>query len=71
MTIVVYSGTNCPRCDEVKKYLKSKEMQFEEKNIREDAEAFAFLKSRCYTSIPQIFKDGVHISSYDNYRGNL
>ena len=34
--VKVYSITQCPWCDKVKKYLKSKNVEFEEHNIEEN-----------------------------------
>ena len=36
--VVVYSITSCPWCDKVKKYLKSKNVEFEDHNIELDLE---------------------------------
>ena len=36
--VKVYSITQCPWCDKVKKYLKSKNVEFEEHNIEENDE---------------------------------
>jgi len=35
--VKVYSINNCPWCDKVKKYLKSRNVEFEEHNIEENA----------------------------------
>mgnify|MGYP000297995455 FL=1 len=37
--VKVYSITQCPWCDKVKKYLKSKNIAYEEFNIEENEEA--------------------------------
>ena len=37
--VKVYSITQCPWCDKVKKYLKSKGVDYEEHNIEEDESA--------------------------------
>ena len=37
--VKVYSITQCPWCDKVKKYLKSKNIAYEEHNIEEDGAA--------------------------------
>ena len=36
--VKVYSITQCPWCDKVKKYLKSKSVEYEERNIEENEE---------------------------------
>ena len=38
--VKVYSLTTCPWCDKVKKYLKSKGVEYQELNIETDDEAF-------------------------------
>ena len=42
--VKVYSISNCPWCDKVKKYLKAKQVEFEEYNIELDEAA----KEECY-----------------------
>lgn len=42
--VTVYSITVCPWCDKVKKYLKSKNVAYVEKNIEEDEVA----REECY-----------------------
>jgi glutaredoxin-like YruB-family protein len=37
--VKVYSINNCPWCDKVKKYLKSRQVDFEERNIENSPEA--------------------------------
>lgn len=66
--IVVYSGDNCPRCVEVKKYLDNKDVEYKEVNVRKDAEALTFLKSLGFTSIPQVFKDNEWLCGYEKYK---
>ncbi len=39
--VKVYSINNCPWCDKVKKYLKSKDVAYEECNIENDEAALA------------------------------
>ena len=43
--VKVYSLTNCPWCDKVKKYLKSKGVEYEECNIETSDEALAECQS--------------------------
>ncbi|MGP1367103.1 MAG: glutaredoxin family protein [Schwartzia sp. (in: firmicutes)] len=38
--VKVYSITNCPWCDKVKKYLKSRGVEFEERNVEHNKEYF-------------------------------
>ena len=39
--VKVYSIHNCPWCEKVKKYLKSRQVEYEERNIEDDAAALA------------------------------
>lgn len=39
--VKVYSLTSCPWCDKVKKYLKSKGVEYEERNIETNEEFLA------------------------------
>ena len=53
--VKVYSITQCPWCDKAKKYLKSKNVAFEEHNIEESEEdAKACLKLSGDTMVPVI-----------------
>ena len=65
--VKVYSITQCPWCDKVKKYLKSKNIAYEEHNIEKDAAA----REECRrisgdTIVPVTTADGVDFAlSYD------
>ena len=54
----IYSKTVCPFCVNAKKFLKAKDIPFEEINIEENEEAREFLKSQGHRSVPQIYQDG-------------
>jgi glutaredoxin 3 len=54
--LTIYSKTTCPHCDSAKKYLESKNVEFEVINIEEDAEARQFLVDHGHRSVPQIYK---------------
>ena len=57
--VKVYSITQCPWCDKVKKYLKSKNVEFEEHNIEEsDEDAKACQDLSGDTMVPVITPDG-------------
>ena len=56
--VKVYSITQCPWCDKVKKYLKSKNVDFEEHNIENsDEDAKACLALSGDTMVPVITPD--------------
>jgi len=54
----IYSKTVCPFCVNAKKFLKAKDIPFEEINIEENEEAREFLKSQGHRSVPQIYHCG-------------
>ena len=62
MKIVIYSKSNCPNCTTAKQLLKSKGLEYEEKNV-EDVSAWAELKNRYPDGrqMPQIFIDGQRV----------
>lgn len=43
--VKVYSIHHCPWCDKVKKYLKSKHVNFEERNVEDNETYFKELKA--------------------------
>lgn len=55
--LIVYSGTDCPKCETLKNKLKQKGITFKEVNVREDAEALNFLRSKGHRGIPQIYRE--------------
>ena len=57
MTLTIYSKAVCPNCLQAKNYLKSKNINFREVNIEEDAEAREFITQQGLRTVPQIFMD--------------
>jgi glutaredoxin len=57
MMFIVYSGTDCPKCDTLKAKMKQKGITYREINIREDEEALVFLRSKGHRGIPQIYRE--------------
>ena len=55
--LIVYSGTDCPKCETLKAKLKQKGITYKEVNIREDEEALTFLRSKGHRGIPQIYRE--------------
>jgi len=66
--VVVYSGPQCPYCDQAKALLKRKNIDFEEHNVKEDSEKLAEMLERSggRRTIPQIFINGNHIGGCDD-----
>ena len=57
--VKVYSIHNCPWCDKVKKYLKSRQVDFEELNIEDDENALAECKALTDDeAVPVVTADG-------------
>ena len=63
--ITMYSGTPCSRCDEAKALLKSKNIEFEERNVWEKKENAKEMLQRTNgaRTIPQIFIEDRYIGS--------
>ncbi len=56
--ITVYSKSNCPFCVQAKNLLTLKNIQFEEINIEQDADARAFVLAQGHRTVPQIYRNG-------------
>ena len=56
--LIIYSKTVCPYCVQAKNYLKSKNINFREVNIEQDAEAREYITQQGLRTVPQIFMDG-------------
>lgn len=55
--LVVFSGTDCPKCETLKSKLTQKGITYREVNIREDEAALTFLRSKGHRGIPQIYRE--------------
>ncbi len=63
--IKVYSSSTCPYCTMMKDYLKSKNVDFIEKNVSTDADARKELMSMGHMGVPVTLIDGTEIVGYD------
>jgi glutaredoxin len=61
MSVVIYSKNNCPACDRAKALLMRYEIAYEIRNIDTDMEAMDFIAAQGHRSVPQIYRDGVHV----------
>ena len=63
--ILIFTGHPCPRCDEAKALLKSKNIEFEERNVWEKKENAKEMLQRTNgaRTIPQIFIEDHYIGS--------
>ena len=65
--VEVYSSAFCPFCHRAKRLLAQKGVNFVEVDVLQDPERRTEMAARAggYTSVPQIFIDGVHVGGYD------
>lgn len=54
--ITVYSKTHCSHCVNAKNYLQSRNINYHEVNIEEDAEAREFILEQGHRTVPQIYQ---------------
>ena len=69
--LVVYTTSGCTRCDMLKKWLKNKDADFEEKNL-EDSEVMTDLVMRNFVvmSAPAIEIDGIVYTDNQIFESN-
>jgi glutaredoxin 3 len=67
--VVIYTTHYCPYCTSAKALLRSKNVEFDEIDVTDDAERRREMEqlSRRWT-VPQIFVDGKPIGGYDDAR---
>ena len=63
--IVVYSSNTCPHCVTAKDYLKSKGIDFVEKNVSTDMDARTELMGMGYMGVPIIMVDDKVIEGFN------
>ncbi|WP_077074248.1 glutaredoxin family protein [Aedoeadaptatus urinae] len=66
--VVVYTSNTCPYCTMAKDYLKEKGVEFEEKNVQNDAAARDELISMGYTGVPVLVIGEEEIVGFDRAR---
>ncbi len=68
MSVVVYSGPNCPYCVRAKALLKKKGVAFDDYDVKADGARLDEMmqKSGGKRTIPQIFINGQHIGGCDD-----
>ena len=68
--VKVYSISNCPWCDKVKKYLKSRQVEYTECNIENDAAALAECQALSGDeAVPVVTADGKeYVLGFDKAR---
>ena len=65
--IYVYGTETCGGCKSAKMFLKMKHIPFEIKNITNE-ENLKYLKDRGFESIPQIYRNDVHLGGYNDLK---
>ena len=69
---IVWSKNSCPFCDQAKKLLKLKNIEFEERNINEEWTREQLLESvPTARTLPQIFLDDNYIGGFTELRRHL
>lgn len=66
--VVVYTSNTCPYCTMAKDYLNEKGVEFEEKNVQNDAAARDELISMGYTGVPVLVIGEEEIVGFDRVR---
>ena len=66
--VVVYTSNTCPYCTMAKDYLNEKGVEFEEKNVQNDAAARDELISMGYTGVPVLVIGDEEIVGFDRAR---
>lgn len=56
--LTIYSKAACPFCDQAKKFLESKNINYREVRVDQDDEARSFIINEGHRSVPQIYLDG-------------
>lgn len=65
MKIIVYSQPNCGECKMVKAFLNHHNIEFKEKDIRKDKEAYDTLIQANFRSTPVTFINEESIAGFD------
>lgn len=66
--IALYTQPGCIHCDHAKTHLNLLEVEFEEINIHEHADALQFLKDNGHTTVPQLYRDTLLLAPGGNVR---
>ncbi|CAB4129000.1 GrxC Glutaredoxin and related proteins [uncultured Caudovirales phage] len=54
MSVIVYSNPNCVQCEQTKKYLTQKGVEFESKMIQDSPEILPLIEEKGYKSAPVV-----------------
>lgn len=62
--IFVYGKPNCSYCEQAKKLLEAKGIEYFYIDVSEDDEALAFLKNNGFKTVPQCYDGRAHIGGF-------
>ncbi|WP_423799406.1 glutaredoxin family protein [Neobacillus sp. SAB-20_R2A] len=68
--VIVYSSNGCSYCDQVKTFLKEKEIEFEERNASNNKEYLDQLKEKKIFATPATFIDGKLVLGFQEKKLN-
>jgi glutaredoxin len=72
MKAIVWSKDQCPYCDQAKALLKSRNIEFEERNVSQDWTREQLLEAVPNArTVPQIFLDGELVGGFNELRQRL
>ena len=54
MSVIVYSNPNCTACEQTKRFLSVKGIEFESKMIQDSPEVFALIEEKGYAAAPVV-----------------
>lgn len=57
MSVIVYSNPNCTRCEQTKRFLTVKGIEFESKMISDSPEVMPLIEEKGYRSAPVVVTD--------------
>ena len=72
MKAIVWSKDQCPYCDQAKSLLKSRNIEFEERNVSQDWTREQLLEAVPNArTVPQIFLDEEYVGGFNELRKKL
>lgn len=68
---VVFGKKNCAGCDQAKSLLDSKGLGYQYIDVMLSKEAQALFREKGFRSVPQIYKDGIHLGGVEELKDDL
>lgn len=63
--ITVYSNTNCVQCENTKRFLSNKGIEFEAKMLQDSPEIMSLIKEKGYRTAPVVVTDSDSWSGFN------